>query len=284
MESEINQLKDKLRTAYEEIETLKGPDDSKQKSAVLGILNDIQEGASSKVDTSAIPAQCEQCKNYEFQLVQAQEANHAEKEKQAKLEKTIDSLHDDLEKESKLRLDLEAKWQEKRENHKEEVKKLTDEMEESQQKITEIWAKYEAFKNDVNQELLKLIEERQQVYEHLETLQKDNDYLSGCYLENSQYLKDQDINLPQSIEELHELVLKLHENLIVSKTGCEFNEAKCISFKDESNLLRDQIHQREKERLVIEQKANSRIHNLEYYKMLSKLNFGLIKRFLAGKN
>lgn len=61
----------------------------------------------------------------------------------------------------------------------------------------------------------------------------------------------------------HELVLKLSESLIVSKVGQEFNEAKCISFRDEASLLRDQLQRKEKEREFMEQKLNHRIHSLE---------------------
>lgn len=263
LEDEIVQLKDKLRGAYEEMERIKGSvnESEKPKSAMIGLLCEGQASAEQEETVETI--ECEQCKDYEAKLVRAQEATEVEKEKLHKAEKNLEGLKEELEKESKLRIDLEAKWQEKREQHKTEVQTLTDSLNISEQKLKTIWNNFESFKHEINQELLKLIDERQQVYEHLETLQKDNDYLSGCYLDNSQFLKDQIINLPQSSSELQELVLNLHENLIVSKTGCEFNEAKCISFRDESNLLRDQIVQREKERLANEHALKSRIHSLE---------------------
>lgn len=172
-------------------------------------------------------------------------------------------MKQDLVKESSLRLDLEKTWQDKREAHKDEVQKLCDQLNSSERKFHEIQDEFNMFKDDVNRELLKVMEERQQINEHLETLQRDNDYLSCRYLEHSSALKDQDINLPQSIDELHELVLRLNENLILSKTGQEFNEKKSISARDEANLLRDQLHGKEKEREFLEQKLNSRIHSLE---------------------
>jgi Rab GTPase-binding effector protein 1 len=255
LEDEIVQLKGKLRGAYEEMEKVRGAQgNEKPKSAIIGLLGEQNE---------IVKAECEQCKDYEAKLVRAQENINAENEKLLKSEKSIERLKEQLDKECKLRIDLEVKWQEKREQHKTEVQTLTDSLNASEQKVKSIWDNFESFKRDINQELLKLIDERQQVYEHLETLQKDNDYLCGAYLDNAQFLKDQAINLPQSISELHELVLNLHENLIVSKTGCEFNEAKCISFRDESNLLRDQIVQREKERLANEHSLKTSIHNLE---------------------
>lgn len=49
----------------------------------------------------------------------------------------------------------------------------------------------------------------------------------------------------------------------MSKVGQEFNEAKCISFRDEASLLRDQLQRKEKEREFLEQKLNHRMHILE---------------------
>jgi len=263
LEDEIQQLKEKLRAAYDE--QVKG-ENIKPKSALVGLLNAAQkpdDAGSNDESAAELENACSMCKNYEIQLVQAQDSIETEKQKTVKVEKLIDRLKHDLMKESALRLDLEKTWQEKREEHREEVQSLCDKLNESERRVLELQTEFCNFKDDINRELLKLVEERREIHEHLDTLQKDNDYLSGRYLAHSDDLKDQEINLPQSIDELQELVLGLHENLIVSKVGQEFNEAKCISFRDESNLLRDQLHHKEKERVFIEQKLNSQIHVFE---------------------
>lgn len=264
LEDEILQLKEKLRSAHDEIERIKGAE-TVSKSALVGLLNEAQkESPTNESDPAPMEVSlCTMCKNYEFQLVQAQEGVEAEKLKTAKVEKIIERLKQDLLKESALRLDLEKTWQEKREEHKDEVQKLCDQLNANERRVIELQNEISVFKDEINVELMRLVEERQRINEHLETLQRDNEYLSGRYLEHSDELKEQDINLPQSIDELHELVLKLNENLIVSKVGQEFNEAKCISFRDEASLLRDQLQRKEKEREFLEQKLNHRIHSLE---------------------
>ncbi|XP_070502444.1 rab GTPase-binding effector protein 1-like [Chironomus tepperi] len=260
LEDEILQLKEKLRAAYDEMEQIRG--ETQHKSALVGLLSEAQKDEGVENESDSIQ-ECPMCKNYELQLCQAQESIENEKQKVVKVEKIVDRLKQDLMKESALRLDLEKTWQRKREEHKDAVQKLCDKLNESERQMIELQSEFCNFKDDVSRELVKVMEERTELHEHLETLQRDNEYLSGRYLEHSNQMKDQDINLPQSIEELHELVLKLYENLIVSKVGQEFNETKCVSFRDETNLLRDQLHQKEKEKLFIEQKQNHRIHSLE---------------------
>lgn len=259
LEDEIQQLKDKLRAAYDEMEQVKGTE-TKSKSALVGLLSEAQKESPTE-EPEAVT--CTMCRNYELQLVQSQEAIDAEKLKTAKVEKIIERLKQDLLKESALRLDLEKTWQEKREEHKDEVQKLCDQLNVSERRVVNLQNEFAEFKEDVNRELVKVVEERQEIHDHLETLQRDNEYLSGRYLQHSDELKAQDINLPQNIDELQELVLRLNENLIESKVGQEFNEAKCISFRDEASLLRDQLQKKEKEREFQEQKLNHRIHSLE---------------------
>jgi Rab GTPase-binding effector protein 1 len=236
---------------------------------LVGLMNetkkddDQQEEENDDEAAAKSIEPCVMCKNYELQLVQAQDTFEGEKQKVVKVEKIVDRLKQDLLKESALRLDLEKTWQEKREEHKDAVQKLCDQMNEGERKMVQLQSEFFNFKEAINHELLKVASERQEVHDHLETLQRDNDYLSGRYLEHSNEMKDKEINLPQNIEELQEMILGLYENLIVSKVGQEFNETKCVTFRDESSLLRDQLHQKEREKLFVEQKLNHRMHSLE---------------------
>lgn len=262
LEDEIQQLKEKLRSAYDDIERIKGTE-VKSKSALVGLLNETQKENPTTVGEIQSEELCSMCKNYELQLVQAQENIEAERLKTSKVEKIIERLKQDLIKESALRLDLEKTWQEKREEHKDEVQKLCDHLNTSERRFSSLQSDFTNFKDEINRELVKFVEERQQIQDHMETLERDNEFLSGRYLQHSDELKAQEINLPQKIDDLQEMVLRLNENLIESKVGQEFSEAKCISFRDEASLLRDQLQRKEKEREFLEQKLNHRIHSLE---------------------
>lgn len=198
LEDEIQQLKEKLRSAYDEIESIKGADPG-SKSALVGLLNEAQK--ESPTDVEPTPA-CTMCKNYELQLVQAQENIEAEKQKTAKVEKIIERLKQDLLKESALRLDLEKTWQEKREEHKDEVQKLCDQLNASERRVVELQREFGSFTKEIKDNFGSFTQMRHEINEHLDTLQRDNEYLSGRYLEHSDELKEQDINLPQNIDEL----------------------------------------------------------------------------------
>lgn len=196
------------------------------------------------------------CKNYEAEI-------EAEKLRTVKIEKIIVRLKQDLVKESDLRLDLEKTWQAKREEHKDEAQKMCAILNGSERRLLELQNEFTEFKTDLKSKLAEVVKERQGFYDHLETLQRDNEYLSGRYLQHSDELKAQDINLPDTKEGLQEALLIRLENLIESKCGMEFEILKCASFRDEASLLRDQLQKKEKEIEFLEQKLNHRIHSLE---------------------
>lgn len=148
---------------------------------------------------------CEMCQNYETKLVQCQEEAKMSSQYNGELSKELEEMKEDLEKEIALRLDLDKQCQEKRERHKDEVESLTAQVKKTEDLFHQLIKTYNEMKESTNQELVKLTAERERIYHHLENLQKDNDFLSGKYLTHSQELKDEEIDLPQNIDELNEL-------------------------------------------------------------------------------
>ncbi|XP_062539640.1 rab GTPase-binding effector protein 1 isoform X2 [Armigeres subalbatus] len=269
LEEEIKTLKEKLRNAYEELEKHRGDEARKPpESALVGMLKEAEHKDPSplaekdhpKDDT---PSACEMCPNYETKLVKCQEQINDEKQKAQQLEKSVERMKEELAKEGAMRADLESQWQQKREEHKAEVQQLNEQTAKAEQELGALRKDYDQFKQTVNDELQNLTEEREKVYRHLDVLEKDNNFLSGKYLENSEKLKDQEINLPQSIDELHELVLTLHENLIVTKAGCEFAERKTLSMQDEVSILRGVQQSRERDVRLAEKNYSNKINQLE---------------------
>lgn len=260
-----------MRKAYDEMEQFRG-NDFGQESALVGMLKESQKEQAIPILDSTTEStkvllsdhnNCEMCKNYETQLVQSQNNLIEEKQKTAQAEKITERLREEITKEVELRRDLESEWQEKRDQHKNEVQKLNEQINKTTVELKSISSNYSSFKDDLHKELLRLSQEREQVYHRLETLQTDNNYLSGKYLEHSEALKDQVINLPQDVDALNELVLKMHEELIETKCGCEYAEAKHLTFQTEADLLRDQLHSRDRDRQLMENELKGRIVSLE---------------------
>lgn len=213
-------------------------------------LDELSKSPSSDVLT------CAMCRNYESQLVTAQNDLEA-------LRKEIERQNEDLAKEAELRRDLENKWQEKREVHKEEVQQLTNQVENNERELLVLQKHYTTFKDDINQELMKLTGERENVHRHLTTLQDDNDFLAGRYLATSEEMQNQMIDLPNTVEELQEALLRSHQSLIEARVGCEFEQRKSTSYLDESQVLRDQLQAAWAERQTMERDFSARIKALE---------------------
>lgn len=135
LEGEIKALKEKLRSADEEIQELRSAagissaGGTTLSSALVGMLNesktsDITTESNALSDSIVEPnaANCAMCKNYESQLVSAQGERDT-------LGKDIERLNEELSKEAALRHDLETKWQEKRDKYNEQVQQLTKKVE-----------------------------------------------------------------------------------------------------------------------------------------------------------
>ncbi|XP_050099741.1 rab GTPase-binding effector protein 1 isoform X2 [Anopheles aquasalis] len=260
LEEEIKSLKEKLRIAYETRETsTPGADAStkQQKSALLGMLKPEEENSGAKDLESSIddshPTSKDSCIRCEALETSIEEQLKEERERSATVEKQVERLKEQLTKEAALRTDLEAQWHKKREEHKIEVQKLTDRAMKTELVLDKLRQDYTQLKLVLRDELQKLTEERERVYYQINNLQQDNDFLAGKYVASSEALKDQALNFPQTVDALQEYVLRLHEKLIVTQTGCEFAERKARSMQDEVTLLQEQQCLRDRDAKKAEQ-------------------------------
>lgn len=272
MEGEIKALKEKLRSADEEIQQLRtGISNTSvvsSSSALVGMLNEsktnqsedelvVESNVNAELPTDSNETICQMCKNYESQLVSAQ----SEKDT---LSKDIERFNEELSKEAALRHDLESKWQEKRDEYNEQVQQLIKKVECNEKEYAALQRHYMSFKDEVNEEFSKMTNEREMIHRHLTTLQDDNDFLSGRYMASSEEMQNQLIDLPNTVEELQETLLKSHQSLIEARVGCEFHERKCNSYADETQILRDQLQATWTERQASEREFIGRIKGLEY--------------------
>lgn len=107
LEEEIKALKEKLRST----------DDDLQKYV----------GAGSNNSPARSPT-CGKC--VEWELEASTKAQRVET-----LDKQVVRLHEDLERESRLRGELEKEWQEKKEEHKDALTELTDQLKKSEEQM-----------------------------------------------------------------------------------------------------------------------------------------------------
>lgn len=266
LEEEIKALKEKLRSTDDELQQCRA---SSLVSPVLPTPeststdhrcpNSEDEQSACGVElnpTTPTKERCAMCNNYESQLVASQ--NDIES-----LRKEVEELTEDLRKESDVRRDLENEWQGKSDAYNEEVDKLKEHVENAEKEMLALRKHYSAIKEEINQELIRLMADREEVYRHLNTVQEDNDYLAGRYLATSEELQSQRIDMPNNVDELQILLLKCHEDMIQARVGCEFELRKSTSYKDEAQVLRDQLTSVCEERQSFEREISTRIRELE---------------------
>lgn len=219
------------------------------------------------------------CNNYESQLVASQ--NDIEN-----LRKEVEELTEDLRKESEVRRDLEKEWQGKSDAYNEQVDKLKEHVDNAEKEMLALRKHYSAIKEEINQELIRLMADREEVYRHLNTVQDDNDFLAGRYLATSEELQSQRIDMPNNVDELQILLLKCHEDMIQARVGCEFEQRKSTSYKDEAQVLRDQLTSVCDERQNFGRETAIRIRELEYVMMIgwSVANLLMFYLFVHSQN
>ena len=74
-------------------------------------------------------------------------------------------------------------------------------------------------------------------------MQKRNEYLTGKHSKHSQLLQNENINMPNSVEELHVSLLRTREDLIVAKVAQEVAQEQEETLRCEVSLLHEQIKQ-----------------------------------------
>lgn len=282
LEGEIKALKEKLRSADEEIQKLRSAagvstaSESNHSSALVGMLiesksnqkldqndsdagSDINSGTTltAATDLQPIETDCPNCKNVESQFL-------AVKTEKESLQKDIERFNEELSNEAALRRDLESKWQENRDKYIEQVQKLTQKVEYNEKELSTLQRHYTAFKDEVNEEFTKMTNEREMVHRHLTTLQDDNDFLSGRYMASSEEIQNQFIDLPSTVDELQEILLQSNQSLVEARVGCEYAQRKCTAVSEEVQFLRDQFQATTAERQASDRDFIARIKGLEY--------------------
>ncbi|KAG4078158.1 hypothetical protein HA402_002210 [Bradysia odoriphaga] len=258
LEEEIKALKEKLRTTDEELQSFRGASKPVNESALMGMISQRDNSNPNATNTS-----CETCADYLSKITKMEGEIVEEKRSHESTKRDVLRLKEDLDREGALRQDLENQWQEKREIHKLEVEKLTEKVENGEREVALMQRHYADFKDDINQELMKLTMERENIHRHLDKMHSDNEFLCGKYLATSQELQNQRIDLPNNVEDLQELLLQYHENLIEARVGCEHQQRESMSLLDEAQLLRDRLNDMNNERQAFEKDVTTKFKSLE---------------------
>ncbi|XP_033156718.1 rab GTPase-binding effector protein 1 [Drosophila mauritiana] len=248
LQEEMKALKVKLREQDEQLQAKSASDESA-----------LHKSTSMDVAESA----CESCSLAE-KTTEELGAHINKQQKQVDLlQKQLVESRETLVKEAALRKDLEDQWQEKREAHKSEVQSLRDQAKTNEQRLLDMQQKFLETKDEVIKQIQRVSDDRERVNKQLETLQADNDFLSGRYLATSEEIDNQYINLPNTVVELQELILRQQSELIQARVSSEYERQKCTSTEDEIQILRAQLEESNNERRAYKRKMQLDIKSLQ---------------------
>ncbi|XP_037736704.1 rab GTPase-binding effector protein 1 isoform X1 [Chelonia mydas] len=182
---------------------------------------------------------CDMCSNYEKQLqgIQIQEAETRDQVK--KLQVMLRQANDQLEKTMKDKQELEDYMKQSTEDSATQISSLIIRSQESETLLSELQQAFSQAKRSVQEQMeAVLMQSREQVSEELVRLQKDNESLQGKHSLHVSLQQAEDFSLPESMEELRELVLKYREDILSVRTAADHLEEK---LKAEILFLKEQI-------------------------------------------
>ncbi|XP_035213175.1 rab GTPase-binding effector protein 1-like isoform X2 [Stegodyphus dumicola] len=191
---------------------------------------------------------CEMCCNYELQLQQVQRTEVEQRTKAASMEQTLEDYKKDLRREQEYRQEMEEKFNEISKDCEKKVSQLFKMREEFEHAFNEIKNNYNICRNELSEYQTTITSERDSLKRELERLQKENDVLLGKHIAKAQQMRNEDINLPNSVEELQFYCLQKQEELITIKAAKENMEE---ALKGDIQMLKNQLmsEQTAKERL-----------------------------------
>ncbi|XP_027704514.1 rab GTPase-binding effector protein 1 [Vombatus ursinus] len=181
---------------------------------------------------------CDMCSNYEKQLqgIQTQEAETRDQVK--KLQVMLRQANDQLEKTAKDKQQLEELMRQSSEESGRQISALALRTNESELVLGELQQALSQAQRSAQEQMGVLMQSREQVSEELARLQKENESLQGKHGLHLALQQAEDFVLPESAEDLRELVLKYRENMVSVRTAADHVEEK---LKAEILFLKEQI-------------------------------------------
>ncbi|XP_051256992.1 rab GTPase-binding effector protein 1 [Dicentrarchus labrax] len=181
---------------------------------------------------------CDMCSNYEKQLqaIQGQEAETRDQVK--KLQVMLRQANDQLERTMTEKQSLEDSVKVGNEETAAKVSALLQRVQESETLLSTLQQAFSDAKRNTQEQMAVLVKSREQVADELSRLQRDNDSLQGKHRLHIELQQQEDFQMPNTVQELQGLVLRLREDLVALRTSADHMEEK---LKAEILFLKEQI-------------------------------------------
>ncbi|XP_050522541.1 early endosome antigen 1 isoform X2 [Daktulosphaira vitifoliae] len=153
----------------------------------------------------------------------------------------MEKLKDEHDKETIYRKQMEEKWNEKLEEHKNKVQELKHFSDQSHEVLSDLKLQYEQTVNEFQNELKQCTENGAKMKQHIIKLEEENHNLKDKHMKFSIQLQNEDINLPSSVGELQEYLLKRNEELIAMSIVKESIEEEMNRIKNSAAITESQV-------------------------------------------
>ncbi|XP_022181716.1 early endosome antigen 1-like isoform X2 [Myzus persicae] len=250
LKEEVEALKEKIREMDTDISYYKTKlNESKDKDNVVEKLTvgNSQEESSNSLATGDFVAlntsidnnvaKCEQCSLFKVRIEEMQERlNEADKRLLS-----MDKLKDEHDKETIYRKEMEEKWNEKLDEHKNKVQELKSFSDQSHEVLSDLKLQYEQTVIDFQKEIKLCTENGAKMKQRILKLEEENHDLKEKHMKFSVQLQNEEINLPSSVAELQEYLLKRNEELISMSIVKESIEEEFNRIKNSTAIFESQI-------------------------------------------
>lgn len=164
---------------------------------------------------------CDKCKSLqsELDIIKAEKLD-MERELSA-LKTKLETNHNELEREVQRRVDLEQRFTEEAKRTTDQIEELIAKSDRDDAKLNELKKKFDLCSRETSSMIENFTTNREILTSQLLELKKENDYLLGKFIGKARDLQSEEINLPQSVEELQFHCLTLNEKLILATLAKE---------------------------------------------------------------
>ncbi|XP_068456064.1 rab GTPase-binding effector protein 1 [Clinocottus analis] len=198
---------------------------------------------------------CDMCSNYEKQLqaIQGQEAETRDQVK--KLQVMLRQANDQLERTMTEKQNLEDSVKVGNEETSAKVSAFMQRVQESELLLSTLQQAFGDAKRNTQEQMAVLVKSREQVADELSRLQRDNESLQGKHRLHVELQQQEDFQMPDTVQELHALVLQLRDDLVALRTAADHMEEKLkaeILFLKEQNQADQCLKENLEETLQLE--------------------------------
>lgn len=203
---------------------------------------------------------CDMCNNYEAQLQSVQAQLKESQSKIQQLNRFLKSEQQASVNQRKYQEELENNLKEVAEDARKQISTVMTKLQESEKFTMEVKQQLMQSHLELQDQLKTLTESREEVQVELNRLTQENDTLVGKHSKHSQQLQNEDINLPNNLEEMQLLLLKYREEIIRAKVAKEHIED---TLKSEILFLKDRALADQQEKNTLEETLSQEVSTLQ---------------------